>query len=70
MTSSDTNWCTVGIAKDGTLNSASNPAARGDYVVMFATGEGQRNPGSVTGQPAPPYDDPLRPVSVTIGGVA
>ncbi len=60
----------VALNSDGTLNSASNPAARGDYVVLFATGEGQRNPGGVTGQPAPAYDAPALPVSMTIGGVA
>ena len=60
----------VALNKDGTLNSASNPAARGDYVVLFATGEGQRSPAGVTGQPAPASDPPALPASMTIGGVA
>ena len=55
---------------DGTVNSASNPAARGSIVVLFATGEGQRNPAGVTGALAPAYDTPVLPVSVSIGGVA
>jgi uncharacterized protein (TIGR03437 family) len=59
----------VALNKDGTLNSPSNPAARGDYVVLYATGEGQRSPAGVTGQPAPAYDAPALPASMTIGGV-
>ena len=35
------------INKDGTINSASNPAARGDYVSLYMTGE-----GAVPGEPA------------------
>jgi len=60
----------VAVNSDGSLNSASNPAARGDYVVLYATGEGQRRPAGVTGQPAPAYDLPILPVSMTIGGAA
>jgi uncharacterized protein (TIGR03437 family) len=55
---------------DGSVNSASNPAARGSIVVLFATGEGQRNPAGVTGALAPAYDPPVLPVGVTVGGVA
>ena len=47
---------------------ASNPAARGTIVVLYATGEGQRNPAGVTGVPAPAYDPPALPVTVTVGG--
>lgn len=60
----------VAVNRDGTLNSASNPAARGDYVVLYATGEGQRSPAGVTGQPAPAYDGPALPASMTVGGVS
>jgi uncharacterized protein (TIGR03437 family) len=35
------------INKDGTINSASNPAAPGDYVSLYLTGE-----GAVPGEPA------------------
>ena len=31
--------------EDGTVNSAANPARKGSVVVIFATGEGQTNPG-------------------------
>jgi endo-1,4-beta-xylanase len=58
------------VNQDGSFNSASNPAARGTVVVLFATGEGQRNPAGVTGALAPAYDPPVLPVRVTVGGVA
>jgi len=56
--------------QDNSLNSASNPAARGSIVTIWATGEGQRNPAGVTGVPAPAYDAPVLPASVTVGGIA
>jgi endo-1,4-beta-xylanase len=56
--------------QDNSLNSASNPAARGSIVTIWATGEGQRNPAGVTGVPAPAYDAPVLSASVTVGGVA
>ena len=37
------------INQDGTVNSASNPAARGSYVSIYATGEGQTNPAGIDG---------------------
>jgi uncharacterized protein (TIGR03437 family) len=40
------------INEDGTVNSASNPAARGSVIVLYATGQGKD----------------LSPVSLTIGG--
>jgi uncharacterized protein (TIGR03437 family) len=55
--------------QDTSYNSASNPAARGSTVVLFATGEGQTNPPGVDGQIANSvYPKPALPVSVTIGG--
>jgi endo-1,4-beta-xylanase len=61
----------VAVNQDGTLNSASNPAARGSVVILYATGEGQRNPAGVTGVPAPAYAAPvLSPVTLTVGGAA
>jgi trimeric autotransporter adhesin len=57
------------------VNTALNPAARGDIVVIYMTGEGETAPGGVTGKvttvaspPAPLTPAPLLPVSVTIGG--
>jgi uncharacterized protein (TIGR03437 family) len=56
--------------KDATRNSASNPAARGDYVTIYATGEGVTTPpvidGRVTGTP---LQTPTQPCSATIGGL-
>ena len=60
---------------DLSLNSAANPAARGDIAVIYMTGEGETSPNGVTGKvttvaspPAPLTPAPLLPVSVTIGG--
>jgi uncharacterized protein (TIGR03437 family) len=56
--------------QDGTINSAANPAAKGSVVTLFATGEGQTNPGGVDGKLAPgvlPLPAPLLNVSVDIG---
>jgi hypothetical protein len=52
------------------VNSTSNPAAPGDEIVLFGTGEGLTNPPGVDGQIAVSvYPKPVLPVSVTIGGV-
>jgi uncharacterized protein (TIGR03437 family) len=59
----------IAVNEDGTLNSTLNPAARGSIVVLYATGEGQTNPGGVNGKPAAtPYPRPLATVSLQIGG--
>ena len=57
------------VNQDGTLNSASNPAARNSIVVLYATGEGQRNPPGVDGVLAPANEAPVLPVSLTVGGL-
>ncbi len=53
---------------DGSVNGPANPAPRGAWVSIFATGEGQTDPpgidGAVTASSLP---RPLLPVSVTIG---
>jgi uncharacterized protein (TIGR03437 family) len=55
--------------ESGALNSAAAPARRGSIVVLYATGEGQTNPGGVTGKPASaPYPAPVLAVSLAIGG--
>jgi uncharacterized protein (TIGR03437 family) len=54
----------------GSVNTAGNPLKVGDYVSLFATGEGQTFPAGVDGKIAgstPPH--PVLPVSVTIGGI-
>lgn len=55
---------------DGTVNSGSNPAARGSLVSIYATGEGQTVPAGVTGSVTQSDSTPpVLPVVVTIGGV-
>jgi uncharacterized protein (TIGR03437 family) len=55
--------------RDSTRNGPNNPAARGDYVTIYATGEGSTLPpvvdGRVSGAPLP---TPALPCSATIGG--
>ena len=54
--------------QDASVNSASNPAAKGSVIVIYATGEGQTTPAGVDGAvagailPKPPF-----PVRVKIG---
>ncbi len=57
-------------ARDSTVNSALNPAARGDWVSIFATGAGVTTPAGVDGFVASaPLPVPSANVSVTIGGL-
>jgi len=54
--------------QDGSLNSASNPAPPGSIVVLYATGEGQTEPGGVDGLLArAALPKPRLPVKVRIG---
>jgi uncharacterized protein (TIGR03437 family) len=54
----------------GTLNSATNPAAQGSAIILYATGAGQTWPQGVDGKlGAIPLPVPALPVRVTIGGV-
>ena len=58
------------VNSDGTVNTPSNPAARGSFVSLYGTGEGQTNPRGVDGRIALSiYPKPVQPVTVTIGGV-
>jgi uncharacterized protein (TIGR03437 family) len=56
--------------QDFTVNSPSNPAARGDYIVIYATGAGETSPsgvdGLITGSTIPL---PVLPVTVQIDGL-
>jgi uncharacterized protein (TIGR03437 family) len=55
---------------DGTVNTAANPVRIGGFVSIFATGEGQTDPGGVDGQIA--GTTPARsllPVKATVGGI-
>lgn len=57
-------------ARDGTINSSTNPAHRGDYVSIFATGAGVTNPPSADGLlGTAPLGQPYAAVSVSIGGL-
>jgi uncharacterized protein (TIGR03437 family) len=54
---------------DGTLNSSSSPAARGEVIALYATGLGQTNPPGVDGVPVKGLAKAIESVSVEIGGV-
>ena len=56
------------VNQDGTVNSISNPAARGSIVSIYATGEGQTSPAGVTGSVAKSMNLPIAQVTATIGG--
>jgi uncharacterized protein (TIGR03437 family) len=53
------------------VNSAAKPADKGSVVVIYATGEGQTDPGGADGQLAngPAYPKPVKSVQVNIGGL-
>jgi uncharacterized protein (TIGR03437 family) len=57
--------------QDSTLNTAANPAARGSIISVYATGEGQTNPGGSDGLIAvgSTLPMPLLNVTATVGGV-
>ncbi len=56
--------------QNGTVNSASNPAAVGEVVVIYGTGEGQTTPAGVDGLLAiASLPKPTLQVSATIGGI-
>ena len=62
----------VVVNQDNTFNSDANPAARGDIVTLFATGEGQTSPAGVTGRMprSGSWPAPVGAVSATFGGIA
>jgi uncharacterized protein (TIGR03437 family) len=59
---------------NNTVNAPNNPAARGDLIVLYLTGEGQTSPAGVTGKvttvsSTPPLTPgPLLPIAITIAG--
>jgi uncharacterized protein (TIGR03437 family) len=55
---------------DGSVNSAANPATRGDFVVIYGTGGGLTSPVGTTGGwwPDAPLASFTLPVTITIGG--
>ncbi len=57
-------------ANFGTFNSAANPVKIGDYITLFATGEGQTTPAGVDGKLATiPLPSPNLAVSATVDGI-
>ena len=59
------------VNQDGSLNSPQNPATAGSNVSIYATGEGQTNPGGIDGKPADsPAPTPIaQPVTASVGGI-
>jgi uncharacterized protein (TIGR03437 family) len=59
------------VNQDGTVNSANNPAPAGSIVFLYATGEGETNPGGIDGKPGDnPAPTPVaQPVTAAIGGL-
>jgi uncharacterized protein (TIGR03437 family) len=54
---------------DGSMNASWNPAIRGTFLSLFATGEGLTTPDGIDGKPASvPLPKPVLPVWVQIGG--
>jgi len=59
--------------QDYSLNSPSNPAARGSVIILYGTGEGATTPVSVEGRitsTIPPFPQTQLPVSVTFQGLS
>jgi uncharacterized protein (TIGR03437 family) len=59
------------INQDGTVNGPNNPAARGTYISIYATGEGQTSPGGIDGflPTAATLSKPNAAVAVSIGQI-
>jgi uncharacterized protein (TIGR03437 family) len=57
---------------DFSLVTASNPAKRGEFLVMYLVGLGATNPSVASGAQAPgnPPALPVKPVTLTIGGIS
>jgi uncharacterized protein (TIGR03437 family) len=56
---------------DGTLNDAAHPVKTGDYISLYATGEGQTYPAGKDGALAMDVlPKPVLPVSVSVDGIA
>ena len=62
----------VAFNQDGTLNSETNPAAKGSVVVLYGTGEGQTNPAGLDGSIVQPgaLTVPAAGCSASVGGLA
>jgi len=57
------------VNQDGSINGEDHPAGRDSIVILYATGEGQTDPGGVDGKLAlQSLPKPMQTVRVTIGG--
>jgi uncharacterized protein (TIGR03437 family) len=60
--------------QDSSVNGANNPAAKGSYISIYCTGEGQTTSagvdGAIANEPVAQLPHPVASVSVTIGGIA
>ena len=66
---SNDNTRAVALNQSGAVNSTANPAAPGEMITLFATGEGQTEPAGMEGKPAEaPYPAPTAPVTLQIDG--
>jgi uncharacterized protein (TIGR03437 family) len=57
------------VNQDGSINSPTNPASRGTFIQIYATGGGPTSPPSVAGDVALTPASLTLPVTLTIGGV-
>jgi uncharacterized protein (TIGR03437 family) len=59
--------------QDSSINSATNPAAKGSVIQVYCTGGGQTNPAGVTGHQTPGdgtgLKHPVATVTATVGGL-
>jgi uncharacterized protein (TIGR03437 family) len=56
--------------QDGSVNAQSNPAAPGEIIVLYGTGEGQTSPAGENGKVATSvYPKPVFPVNVFVGTI-
>jgi uncharacterized protein (TIGR03437 family) len=58
----------IAVHTDGSLNSEANPIRRGAIVMLYATGEGVRDPSEMDGRPSNTLARPVLPVAVRIAG--
>jgi uncharacterized protein (TIGR03437 family) len=59
------------VNQDYSLNTAANPAAAGDVVTLYGTGQGPLNPAMASGAPGPltaPFPAPTLPITMTVNG--
>jgi uncharacterized protein (TIGR03437 family) len=60
----------VALNADGTVNSPTNPAARGSMIMLFATGDGVTSPADTDGiVEADNSRIPTAPIAVTFNGI-